>query len=60
MTFLQDLFAAFANCNWHLCIYGAYGVTLMLGAAFRQKHTPEEAREHFVHGVVYLALGLRK
>jgi hypothetical protein len=61
MTFVQDLLAAFANCNLHFCIYGAYGVTLMLRAAYcRSEHTPQEAREHFVHGVVYLSLGFLK
>jgi hypothetical protein len=58
MTFLL---AAFADCDLHLCIYAAYGITLMLRAAFcRPEHNPGEAREHFVHGVVYLSLGLLK
>jgi hypothetical protein len=61
MTFVQELLAAFANCDLHFCIYAAYGITLMLGAAFcSAEHNPGEAREHFVRGVVYLSLGLLK
>jgi len=61
MTFVQELLAAFADCDLHFCIYVAYGITLILHAAFcRPEHNPGEAREHFVHGVVYLSLGLLK
>jgi hypothetical protein len=59
MTFVQELLAAFANCDLHFCIYVTYGITLILRAAFCE-HNPGEAREHFVHGVVYLSLGLLK
>lgn len=59
MTHLHSLLAAAAHCNLHFCIYGAFGVTLMLRAAFsRPEHVPGEAREHFVHGIVYVTLGL--
>jgi hypothetical protein len=61
MTPVQELLAALANCDLHSCMYVAYGVTLMLGAAFcSAEHNSEEAREHFVHGLVYLCLGLFK
>jgi hypothetical protein len=58
MIYLQNLLTAAAHCNLHFCIYGAFGVTLMLRAALsRPEHLPE-AREHFVHGMVYVTLGL--
>lgn len=62
MPHIYDLLAAFANCNLHFCIYGAFGATIMLRAFLfrRPDHSAEEARENFVHGVVYLCLGLLK
>jgi hypothetical protein len=59
MTHVQDILAAFANCNLHFCIYGAFGIIFMLRAVLcRAEHYPGEAREHFVHGMVYVSLGL--
>jgi hypothetical protein len=60
MTHLQDLLTALANCNLHFCIYGAFGITLMLRAVLCPPENPGEAREHFVHGIVYVLLGLLK
>ena len=75
MSHIYDLLAAFANwsmahvqnqlalanCNLHFCIYGAFGATLLLRAfLFRPVHNPDETRENFVHGMVYLCLGLLK
>jgi hypothetical protein len=59
MTELHNLVAVFANCNLHFCVYGAFGLMFMLRAALcRSEHFPGEAREHFVHGIVYFSLGL--
>jgi hypothetical protein len=56
---LRDVLTAFANCDLHFCIYGAFGAVLVFRAALcGSEHYPGEARENFVHGIVYLALGL--
>jgi len=61
MAFVQDLLAPFVTCDLHFCIYVAYGITLMLRAALcLHEHDPGGAREHLMHGVVYLSLGLVK
>jgi hypothetical protein len=61
LTNLQDILAAFVNCNLHFCIYGAFGTMFMVRAALcRSEQKVGEAREHFVHGVVYFSLGLMR
>jgi hypothetical protein len=60
MTQVQHLAAAFANCNLHFCIYGAFGAMFMFRAALCRSGHPGEAREHFVHGIVYFSLGLMR
>ena len=61
MPLIYDLSAAFANCNLHFCIYGAFGATIMLRAfLFGPERNSEETRENFVHGMVYLCLGFLK
>ena len=50
---------AFAGCNLHLAIYCAFGLILMLRAAIcRSLRAHDETREQFLHGLVYLLLGL--
>lgn len=59
MTDLENLLTVIAHCNLHFGIYGAFGVMFMLRALLCQpEHYPGEAREHFVHGIVYFSLGL--
>jgi hypothetical protein len=49
----------FINCNLPFCVYSAFGLTSILRAAFcSHERNFGEAREHFVHGIVYLTLGL--
>jgi hypothetical protein len=58
-AFLQGVTEAFGNSDLHFCIYGAFGVVLILRAATcRPQHFPGEAREQFAHGLVYLSLAL--
>jgi hypothetical protein len=59
MLNLQELIGVIANCNLHFSLYGAFGTMFMMRAALcGSDHAPGEAREHFVHGMVYFILGL--
>jgi hypothetical protein len=59
MSHLESLVTAIAHCDLHFGIYSAFGATLMLRALFcKPEHYPGEAREHFMHGIVYFSLGL--
>jgi hypothetical protein len=61
ITHVLDQLPHFADCNLHFCIYGAFGLTFIMRAArCKPEHNPGEARENFVHGMVYLCLGLLK
>ena len=60
MLTLDTLLAALANCNLHLCLYAAFGIILMLRTVLCPPENPGEARELFIHGIVYVLLGLLK
>lgn len=48
-----------ASFNLHSCLYGALGATLM-ARAYTERHECHgiEAREHAVHGLIYICIGL--
>ena len=59
MTHLINIIAVVAHCNFHFCVYGAFGTLFLSQAALLwSERRPAEAREHFVHGMVYFSLGL--
>jgi len=50
-----------AHCNLPLCLHAALGVTLIIRAYIdRDAHRGLEAREHAVHGLIYICIGLTK
>lgn len=59
MSSLHSVIAPFAACNLHLCLYADLGLILILQSifAFRQ-HQYHAAREHGVHGLIYISLGM--
>jgi hypothetical protein len=59
MSILETALHAFAACNMHLCVYGAFGATLLyrsLLAMRDQRH--DVAREDAVIGLVHILLAM--
>lgn len=49
------------QCNLPLCLHAALGTTLIARAYItRHAHHGIEAREHAIHGLIYICLGLAK
>lgn len=59
MTHFFNIITVAAHCNFHFCIYGAFGTLFLSQAAIMWSAKRQaEAREHLVHGMVYFSLGL--
>lgn len=57
MTTLQNIANLLIGCNMHFCLYGAFGVTLVIRAILDwQEGHYDKARERATHGVVYCSL----
>lgn len=50
-----------SQCNLPLCLYAALGTTL-IARVYIDRHSRHgiEAREHIVHGLIYICIGLAK
>lgn len=61
MSSLQNIVALLAECNLSVCLYAALGATLIARAYIdRHAHHGVESREHAVHGLIYICIGLAK
>ncbi len=50
-----------SQCNLPLCLYAALGTTLIARAYIdRHEHRGISAREHAIHGLIYICLGFAK
>jgi hypothetical protein len=59
MSILHTALILFANCNMHLCLYGAFGATLLHRALLAlQDHRYDVAREDIVIGLVHILLAM--
>ena len=59
MSILTTLVTALAACNLHLCVYGAFGATLLVRAYLAARDSRNElAREDAVIGLVHIMLAL--
>lgn len=61
MIALETLTHFASQFNLPLCLYAALGTTLVARAYIdRHAHHGIEAREHAIHGLIYICLGLAK
>lgn len=59
MNTLTTLAAHLHECNLHAALYTRFGAHLLHHAlVLRAARKPEAAREHGLHGLIYLGLGL--
>ena len=59
MSTLHIALALFANSNMHLCLYGAFGATLLHRSLLAARdHRYDVAREDAVIGLVHILLAL--
>jgi hypothetical protein len=59
MSTLHTAITLFANCNMHLCLYGAFGATLLHRSLLAiREHQYDVAREDAVIGLVHILLAL--
>jgi hypothetical protein len=59
MSTLHAALTLFANCNMHLCLYGAFGAILLLRSLLATRdHRYDVAREDAVIGLVHIMLAM--
>jgi hypothetical protein len=57
MSILHTALILFANCNMHLCLYGAFGAALLHRSLLAiRDHQYDVAREDAVIGLVHILL----